>query len=544
MRIKEWIEEPNPFGLVKIEEIIERDVKEDELDLEQQVSLRYAKDTMAAVIKDFARLNMHLPPLFSDYKNVSSFVQLSLTVIQTVLRYIMPVSQMTGKERELIQDIFAEDNLTEKLRKLCVALVDLRRRVGYLIDAMRSEAQRGGGPNEGFEIPQPPPSYGKRKPGKGINEKAMPGDERAEDLKRFQKNLENKKVPPNVQKRIDEEINRYLQMEKYHPESSVIRTYLDYLTMLPWGISTTDSIDITNAKKVLDDSHYGMEDIKQRILEFLAVGKLQGKVHGKILCFVGPPGVGKTSIGEAIARAVNRKFFRISVGGDRDTSTLKGFRRTYVGAIPGKIVQGLRNVQVENPVILIDEVDKLGGQSQHGDPSSVLLEILDPEQNTNFTDDYMDVSVDLSKVLFLCTANTQYTIPKVLLDRMEVIYVAGYTHAEKDHIFTKYLLPQAIDRAGLKGKEKEFEITLDAKKKMIEDYCREPGVRGLQRSIKRITEKIAYKMVNEEKDLKVNEKNLEDYIGHPPYHSSRIYSTTPPVFFYKFATLKRELFVV
>jgi len=262
MRIKEWIEEPNPFGLVKIEEIIERDVKEDELDLEQQVSLRYAKDTMAAVIKDFARLNMHLPPLFSDYKNVSSFVQLSLTVIQTVLRYIMPVSQMTGKERELIQDIFAEDNLTEKLRKLCVALVDLRRRVGYLIDAMRSEAQRGGGPNEGFEIPQPPPSYGKRKPGKGINEKAMPGDERAEDLKRFQKNLENKKVPPNVQKRIDEEINRYLQMEKYHPESSVIRTYLDYLTMLPWGISTTDSIDITNAKKVLDDSHYGMEDIK------------------------------------------------------------------------------------------------------------------------------------------------------------------------------------------------------------------------------------------------------------------------------------------
>eukprot|EP01022_Parablepharisma_sp_SALTPOND_P004364 TRINITY_DN120164_c2_g1_i1.p1 TRINITY_DN120164_c2_g1~~TRINITY_DN120164_c2_g1_i1.p1 ORF type:complete len:560 (+),score=44.25 TRINITY_DN120164_c2_g1_i1:1545-3224(+) len=232
-------------------------------------------------------------------------------------------------------------------------------------------------------------------------------------------------------------------------------------------------------------------------------------------------------------RAVNRKFFRISVGGDRDTSTLKGFRRTYVGAIPGKIIQGLRNVQVENPVILIDEIDKLGERSVHGDPSSVLLEILDPEQNTNFTDDYVDIPVDLSKVLFLCTANTLNTIPKPLLDRMEIINVAGYTHAEKRHILNRYLLPQEMDRAGLTGKDKEFSITDDAKNEMIVNYCREPGVRGLQRSIKRIMERLALKMVTNEKDLTVSAKNLEDYIGNPPFHSARIYPQTPSVLFEK-----------
>ncbi len=228
-------------------------------------------------------------------------------------------------------------------------------------------------------------------------------------------------------------------------------------------------------------------------------------------------------------RAVNRKFFRISVGGDRDTSTLKGFRRTYTGSMPGKIVQGLRNVQVENPVILIDEVDKMVERSVQGDPSSVLLEILDPEQNNAFTDDYMDIPVDLSKVLFLCTANTLRTIPRPLLDRMEVIHVSGYTHAEKWHILENYLTPQETSNSGLKGREKDFKITDDAKRFMIENYCREPGVRGLQRSIKRIMEKLALKIVTGEKDLNVGVSNLEKYIGIPPFHSARIYPKTPIV---------------
>ena len=219
------------------------------------------------------------------------------------------------------------------------------------------------------------------------------------------------------------------------------RTYLEYLTKLPYGVASQDNFDIRLAKRILDEGHYGMEDVKKRILEFIAVGKLKNSVHGKILCFVGPPGVGKTSIGESIAKSLGRKFARIALGGDRDTSTLKGFRRTYVGAIPGKIVRALKTVEVENPVLLIDEVDKIGQRSVHGDPGSALLEILDPEQNSSFTDDYLDVPIDLSKVLFLCTANILDTLHPALLDRMEIIKVSGYTHNEKKHILDGYLLP-------------------------------------------------------------------------------------------------------
>lgn len=220
---------------------------------------------------------------------------------------------------------------------------------------------------------------------------------------------------------------------------------------------------------------------------------------------------------------------RISVGGERDTLILKGSRRTYIGAMPGKIIQGLKTVGVENPVILIDEVDKIGFASHHGDPSSVLLEVLDPEQNFAFTDDYLDIPVDLSKVLFLCTANVTHTIPKPLLDRMEIIKVSGYTYAEKMHIYEKFLMPQTIFNTGLKGKEKSYFITENAVKKMIEDYCREPGVRGLQRGTNRICEKLALKIVTNEKNLAVDVNNLDDYIGFPPFHSARIYNQTPIV---------------
>lgn len=217
------------------------------------------------------------------------------------------------------------------------------------------------------------------------------------------------------------------------------------------------------------------------------------------------------------------------MGGDRDSSTLKGFRRTYIGAIPGKIIQGLRDVQVSNPLILIDEVDKLIDRSIHGDPASVLLEILDPEQNNAFVDNFMDLPVDLSKVLFICTANTVSTIPKTLLDRMEVIDVAGYTHTEKKHILDKYLFPQEMEKAGVTERQSEFKITEDAKKEMIENYCRTPGVRELQRSLRRIMEKVAFKIVKGEKNLVIDSKNLEEYIGNPPFYPDRIYPKTPIV---------------
>ncbi len=288
-------------------------------------------------------------------------------------------------------------------------------------------------------------------------------------------------------------------------ESNVIRNYLDILTSLPYGISTEENLDIETAKRILNETHYGMEDVKQRILESIAVGKLKGKIQGKIMCFYGPPGVGKTSIGDSIARSLNRKFIRISLGGDRDTSSLKGHRRTYVGAIPGKIVKALKTAGSENPVILLDEIDKLGERSMQGDPSSVLLEILDPEQNYAFTDDYLDTPIDLSKVLFICTANNLSTVQQPLLDRMEVIEVSGYTFNEKKFIFEKYLQPKAIKNAGLDNmksritidenntiKESQYSIDDKTVDKLINDYCRESGVRSLQRYTNRIYEKVSF----------------------------------------------------
>jgi len=294
-----------------------------------------------------------------------------------------------------------------------------------------------------------------------------------------------------------------MSMDKHSMESNVIRNYLDILTSLPYGISTEENLNIEAAKLILNETHYGMEDVKERILECIAVGKLKGKIQGKIICFVGPPGVGKTSIGESIARALNRKFIRISLGGDRDTSSLKGHRRTYVGAIPGKIVKALKTTGSENPVILLDEIDKLGERSIQGDPSSVLLEILDPEQNHAFTDDYLDTPIDLSKVLFICTANNLSGIQQPLYDRMEVIEVSGYTFNEKKFIFSKYLQPKAIQNSGLNNvksrvgidennnvREPKFSIEDKTVDKLINEYCRESGVRSLQRYTNRIYEKV------------------------------------------------------
>ena len=256
-------------------------------------------------------------------------------------------------------------------------------------------------------------------------------------------------MPEHIEKVISEEMQRFLQMDKHASEMQVTRTYLEYLTKMPYGIRTEENFDLQRAREVLDDGHYGLDDVKQRILEFIAVGKLHKSVQGKILCFVGPPGVGKTSIGKSIAESLGRKYIRIALGGATDTSTLKGHRRTYVGAVPGKIIKALKTAEVENPVILIDEVDKIGQRSAHGDPGSALLEILDPEQNMAFTDDYLDVPMDLSKVLFLCTANDLSTLHPAVLDRMEIIEIAGYTHQEKLHIFDQYLYPEAIKKAGL-----------------------------------------------------------------------------------------------
>jgi Lon-like ATP-dependent protease len=299
------------------------------------------------------------------------------------------------------------------------------------------------------------------------------------------------RAPAHAVKTIEEELQKLAGLEPSSSEFNVTRNYLEWLTSVPWGHSSEERLDIAQAREVLDADHYGLDDVKERILEFIAVGQLRGTTQGKIITMVGPPGVGKTSIGQSIARALDRKFFRFSVGGLSDVAEIKGHRRTYVGAMPGKLVQCLKTTGVNNPVVLIDEVDKLGRGFQ-GDPASALLELLDPEQNGAFLDHYLDVPVDLSKVLFVCTANVLDTIPAPLLDRMEVVRLSGYIADEKRAIARTYLEKVAKERSGIgDGEATVSDGAMDA---LIEDYCREAGVRNLQKHLEKIYRKVALKL--------------------------------------------------
>lgn len=285
-------------------------------------------------------------------------------------------------------------------------------------------------------------------------------------------------------------------------------------------------MDLARAQAVLEEDHYGMEDVKKRVLEFIAVSQLRGSTQGKILCFHGPPGVGKTSIARSIARALGREYFRFSVGGMTDVAEIKGHRRTYVGAMPGKIIQCLKKTKTENPLVLIDEVDKIG-RGYQGDPSSALLELLDPEQNANFLDHYLDVPVDLSKVLFICTANVIDTIPEPLRDRMEMINVSGYVAQEKLAIAERYLVPQARTLCGLD--ESKAQLSAAVLTLLIKQYCRESGVRNLQKQVEKVLRKAAYKIVSgEAQTVQVTPENLQDFVGKPVFTVERMYEVTPP----------------
>ncbi|XP_022719530.1 lon protease homolog 1, mitochondrial-like [Durio zibethinus] len=328
---------------------------------------------------------------------------------------------------------------------------------------------------------------------------------------KFRERLEpnREKCPPHVLQVIEEELTKLQLLEASSSEFNVTRNYLDWLTVLPWGNYSDENFDVIRAQTILDEDHYGLTDVKERILEFIAVGKLRGTSQGKIICLSGPPGVGKTSIGRSIARALNRKFFRFSVGGLSDVAEIKGHRRTYIGAMPGKMVQCLKNVGTANPLVLIDEIDKLG-RGHAGDPASALLELLDPEQNANFLDHYLDVPIDLSKVLFVCTANVVDNIPNPLLDRMEVIAIAGYITDEKMHIARDYLEKTAREACGVKPEQ--VEVTDAALLGLIENYCREAGVRNLQKHIEKIYRKIALRLVREGSS---NESGISGEVVHP-----------------------------
>ncbi|CAM9505331.1 unnamed protein product [Chrysoparadoxa australica] len=365
-------------------------------------------------------------------------------------------------------------------------------------------------------------------------------DDREQLLKTYAERLAGfeESLVPEVNQAIKNEMEKLSSLEKNSPEFNVTRSYLDWLTLLPWDTSSTENFDLAEANRILDEDHYGLEDIKERILEFIAVGKLKGSVHGKILCFVGPPGVGKTSIGKSIARALNRKFYRFSVGGLSDVSEIKGHRRTYVGAMPGKLIQCLKLSGTNNPLVLIDEIDKLG-RGHTGDPASALLEVLDPSQNSTFTDHYLDVPVDLSNCLFICTANVMDTIPGPLQDRMEVIRLSGYDLPEKLAISDQYLIPKTMTENGLKDGETPdgLGISTEAVESLIRWYCREAGVRGLERQLGKICRKLALEVVkhNEsggepprEGGWQVTPETLDKYVGKPLFQSDRLYEDDLP----------------
>ncbi|MBV7564609.1 MULTISPECIES: endopeptidase La [unclassified Pseudomonas] len=347
-------------------------------------------------------------------------------------------------------------------------------------------------------------------------------DDRSADAEQFTQRLEGKTLPEQARKRIDEEMNKLSVLETGSPEYAVTRNYLDWATSVPWGVVGKDKLDLKHARKVLDDHHAGMDDIKQRITEFLAVGAFKGEIAGSIVLLVGPPGVGKTSIGKSIAQSLDRPFYRFSVGGMRDEAEIKGHRRTYIGALPGKLVQALKEVEVMNPVIMLDEIDKMGSSFQ-GDPASALLETLDPEQNVEFLDHYLDLRLDLSKVLFVCTANTLDSIPGPLLDRMEVIRLSGYITEEKLAIAKRHLWPKQLDKAGVSAKQ--LSISDSALRALIEGYAREAGVRQLEKQLGKLVRKAVVKLLDDrDTKVKIAAKDLEGYLGMPVFRSEQVLS--------------------
>ncbi len=400
------------------------------------------------------------------------------------------------------QEILEIFNVNERLKKLTF-LITKEIEVLEMSKKIQSEAAS--------EMGKSQREYILREQLKAIQKELGETDDRTMDLEEFKSKIEAAKMPVEAKEVAEKELDRLSKMNPSAAEYTVSRTYLDWLVALPWSVSTEDVLDIKKAQEILDEDHYDLEKVKERILEYLAVRKLKSDLKGPILCFLGPPGVGKTSLGRSIARAMGRKFHRISLGGVRDEAEIRGHRRTYIGALPGRVIQGLRKSGSNNPIFMLDEIDKIG-QDFRGDPSSALLEVLDPEQNFSFSDHYLDVVFDLSKVMFITTANMLETIPPVLLDRMEVITLTGYTDMEKLAITKKYLIPRNLEDHGLSAHH--ISISDAAIKKAISDYTRESGLRNLNREIGSICRKVARKIAaGEISDIKIDPEKVREFLG-------------------------------
>ena len=517
------------------------------------------------VFKDVAGMN----PLFRDQISSFSMSGSAGNITEEPGKLADFAAAVSSGEVHELQEVLETMDIESRLTK---ALIVLKK------ELMNAQLQNKISKDVETKIQKRQREYWLMEQMKGIRrELGIESDGKDKMIEKFREKAQKLAMPEAVKKVFDEELNKLAHLESAASEFNVTRNYLDWITQIPWGQRSAENFGIKNAMTVLDDDHYGLKDVKDRILEFIAVGKLRGTVEGKILCFVGPPGVGKTSIGKSIARALNRQYYRFSVGGLTDVAEIKGHRRTYVGALPGRIIQALKKCQTENPLILIDEVDKIG-KGHQGDPASALLELLDPEQNNSFLDHYMDIPVDLSKVLFVCTANMTDTIPRPLLDRMEIIELSGYVADEKMAIAERYLAPAAKELSGLK--DADVILSKNAIDELIKYYCRESGVRNLKKQIEKVYRKSALKIVQDigaevlsedkalteegkaaqaeaEKDqsdvkdtpssiekettetprvkldvpesvhVNIEKENLKDYVGPPVFTSDRLYETTP-----------------
>ncbi|KAJ6641736.1 Lon protease like, mitochondrial [Pseudolycoriella hygida] len=460
-----------------------------------------------------------MKPLSTDL--LEQILQQNQSVLNNVVYICDLGASLTNASPDELQNVMEETSIPERLMltlqllKKEMELTKLQAKIAQEVEAKIKQMHKKLMLMEQLKVVK-----------KELGDDVLDKDTLAEQLR---EKLEGKEVPEIVLKTLDEEINKMKQVEGYGMDYNVSRNYLDWLTVLPWGVRTKENLCIDTAAKVLDADHFGMEAVKTRILEFMAVSKLRGTTQGKILCFHGPPGVGKTSIARSIANALNRKYYRFSVGGMTDVSQIKGHRRTYVGAMPGKIIQAMKLTNTENPLILIDEIDKIGTRSRLGgsDPSSAILELLDPEQNVEFLDHYMDIPVDVSKVLFICTANDIDNIPEPLKDRMEMIEMSSYISEEKLAIAKGYLIPKAMKENGLHEPQLKWES--DALDQLVQNYCREAGVRGLQQQIEKIVRKVAFKIVKNEKNTEtVTLDSLEAYLGSAPFSAALMYKETPP----------------